>query len=64
MDSDLKNIDVKKVCVMCGGRWTYTAADQAYVREQGWDKEPRRCKPCRANRRQFGASYRPPGDRP
>ncbi len=34
-------------CRECGRRFVFTAGEQAYYREKGLDKPPRRCKQCR-----------------
>ncbi len=34
-------------CVDCGLEFTFTARDQAFYQEQGFQNEPKRCKACR-----------------
>lgn len=34
-------------CVDCGTEFVFTARDQAFYQEQGFQNEPKRCKACR-----------------
>ena len=34
-------------CVDCGTEFTFTARDQAFYAEKGFNNEPKRCKACR-----------------
>lgn len=44
-----KDIDV--VC-KCGNSFTYTAADQRFYEERGYNA-PKRCHPCREEKKRF-----------
>ncbi len=39
------------VCKDCGQEFPFTAKDQAFFAEKGFDNEPQRCKPCRDARK-------------
>ncbi|ADL08315.1 zinc-ribbon domain containing protein [Thermosediminibacter oceani] len=47
------------VCKDCGKEFVFTAGEQEFYAEKGFENEPSRCKPCRdarkASRRDFGA---------
>lgn len=34
-------------CIDCGTEFTFTARDQAFYAEKGYNNEPKRCKACR-----------------
>lgn len=34
-------------CIDCGEEFTFTARDQAFYAEKGFNNEPKRCKACR-----------------
>ena len=38
-------------CVDCGTDFIHSAADQEFYAQKGFAAEPKRCGPCRANRR-------------
>ena len=38
-------------CVECGVPFTFSADDQQYHAEKGYENEPKRCHPCRQARR-------------
>lgn len=38
-------------CKDCGQDFTFTAKDQEFFAEKGFDNEPQRCKPCRDARK-------------
>lgn len=42
------------VCKDCGQEFTFTASEQEFYSEKGFENEPQRCKPCRDARK--GAS--------
>ncbi|NLX71084.1 MAG: zinc-binding protein [Clostridiales bacterium] len=50
--------DKELVCRDCGASFTFTAGEQEFYAEKGFQNEPVRCKPCRdarkANRRGDG----------
>jgi CxxC-x17-CxxC domain-containing protein len=50
------------VCVDCGNEFVFTEREQEWYREKGLAHEPRRCKPCRTNRKSGSGPSRPPGD--
>lgn len=39
------------VCKDCGQEFTFTAREQEFYAEKGFDNEPQRCKPCRDARK-------------
>lgn len=39
------------VCRDCGNDFTFTAGEQEFFAEKGFDNEPVRCKECRAKRK-------------
>jgi CxxC-x17-CxxC domain-containing protein len=39
-------------CRDCGAEFAFTASEQAFFAEKGFQNEPGRCPACRANRRQ------------
>ena len=43
--AELKDKTIK--CVDCGAEFTFTARDQAFYAEKGFNNEPKRCKACR-----------------
>ena len=43
--------DRQLTCVECGNPFTFTADDQAYQAQRGFDNDPKRCPDCRAQRR-------------
>lgn len=50
------------VCADCGGEFVFTAGEQEFYREKGFQNEPKRCPDCRRRRRQGARSrseYRP-----
>lgn len=40
------------VCKDCGQKFTFTAKDQEFFAEKGFNNEPQRCKSCRDARKQ------------
>jgi CxxC-x17-CxxC domain-containing protein len=38
-------------CVDCGKEFTFTAAEQEFFAQKGYTNEPKRCLPCRQNRK-------------
>jgi len=38
-------------CKECGGEFVFTAGEQEFYAEKGFENEPQRCRACRANRR-------------
>lgn len=43
-------------CLGCGQNFTHTAADQAKYADRGLTNEPKRCRDCRAKRKEAGSS--------
>ncbi len=39
------------VCKDCGTEFTFTAREQEFYAEKGFENEPQRCKPCRDARK-------------
>lgn len=39
------------VCKDCGQQFTFTAKDQEFFAEKGFNNEPQRCRPCRDARK-------------
>ena len=39
-------------CTDCGEEFIFTAGEQAFYAEKGFNNEPKRCKPCREKRKQ------------
>ena len=44
--------DKTLVCVDCGQEFVFTAAEQEFYAERGFQNEPKRCKACRNARKQ------------
>ena len=38
-------------CQDCGKEFIFTAGEQAFYKEKGFDNEPKRCKECREKRK-------------
>lgn len=38
-------------CVDCGKEFTFTGAEQEFFAQKGYTNEPKRCLPCRQNRK-------------
>lgn len=45
------------VCADCGNEFTFSAGEQAFFAERGFTNDPKRCIPCRSQRRQQRSSY-------
>ena len=43
--------DKTLVCKECGSEFTFTAGEQEFYAERGFQNEPQRCKSCRDNRK-------------
>ncbi|WP_312729367.1 zinc-ribbon domain containing protein [Enterococcus sp.] len=39
--------DKTLICKDCGDHFTFTAGEQEFYAEHGYENEPKRCKPCR-----------------
>jgi len=46
-------------CVDCGSAFVFTVGEQLFFRQQQFQNDPKRCKPCKAKR-----ATAPPGSRP
>lgn len=44
-------VDRTIVCVQCSGEFTFSVDDQEYHVRMQFEHEPKRCKPCRAERK-------------
>lgn len=44
--------DKDLTCKECGSNFTFTAAEQAFYAEKGFQNDPSRCPQCRATRKQ------------
>ncbi len=47
-------VDKNLTCQDCGATFVFSADDQAYHAEKGYQNEPKRCPDCRAARRAGG----------
>lgn len=45
-------------CKECGNEFVFTAGEQEFYAERGFENEPQRCKPCRDSRKQAGRAAR------
>jgi CxxC-x17-CxxC domain-containing protein len=43
--------DKTLVCAECGSEFTFTADEQSFFAEKGFENEPKRCPKCRQDRR-------------
>ncbi len=43
--------DKTLICKECGKEFVFTAGEQEFYAERGFQNEPQRCKPCRDNRK-------------
>lgn len=51
MDSN-EYTDITLTCKDCGSEFTFTAGEQAFYTEKGFDNQPVRCANCRRARKQ------------
>ncbi len=51
--------DKTLVCKECGKEFTFTAGEQEFYAEKGFENEPARCRDCRDKRRAQTAARRP-----
>lgn len=47
------------ICADCGAEFVFTAGEQEFYHEKGFQNEPKRCKDCRLKRRNGGNERRP-----
>ncbi|MCQ2455420.1 MAG: zinc-ribbon domain containing protein [Clostridia bacterium] len=50
--------DKTLVCKECGEEFIFTAREQEFYEEKGFENEPQRCKPCRDKRKQASRAPR------
>ena len=50
--------DKTLVCKECGKEFVFTAGEQEFYAEKGFENEPQRCKECRAARKQASKGER------
>ena len=50
--------DKTLVCKECGEEFVFTAREQEFYAEKGFENEPQRCKPCRDKRKNAGRAPR------
>ncbi len=55
--------DKTLTCVDCGQIFVFTAGEQEFFAQKGFQNEPKRCKGCKAVRRSPGAGAGPSGAR-
>jgi CxxC-x17-CxxC domain-containing protein len=48
--------DKNMTCTECGGPFVFTAGEQQFYQEKGFQHEPRRCRDCRSRKRGEGPS--------
>jgi len=46
--------DKTLTCIDCGTGFVFTAGEQQFYQERGFDHEPRRCRTCRTSRKSAG----------
>jgi len=52
------NQDKTLICKDCGAEFIFTASEQDFYAERGFQNEPQRCKPCRNARKNGGSAPR------
>lgn len=52
------NQDKTLICKDCGAEFIFTAGEQDFYAEKGFQNEPQRCKPCRNARKNGGSGQR------
>lgn len=50
--------DKTLICKECGSEFTFTAGEQEFYAEKGFQNEPQRCKGCRDSRKSAGKPER------
>ena len=50
--------DKTLVCKDCGAEFVFTAGEQEFYAERGFQNEPQRCKPCRDSRKNAAKQQR------
>ncbi len=51
--------DKTLICQDCGNEFVFTAGEQEFYHEKGFENEPKRCKDCRQNRRSHSGNRAP-----
>lgn len=51
--------DKTLTCRDCGAEFTFSASEQAFFAEKGFQNEPGRCPACRSARRNGGSAHAP-----
>ena len=54
--------DKTLVCKDCGKEFVFTAGEQEFYAEKGFQNEPQRCKECRAAKKNAGKAMNAMGD--
>lgn len=52
--------DKKLICKDCGEEFVFTAGEQEFYAEKGFQNEPQRCKACRLTRKNAGKPAKEP----
>lgn len=50
--------DETLVCVECGNEFVFTAGEQAFYKEKGYQNKPKRCRNCRNAKKNAGKKER------
>ena len=51
--------DITLTCKECGNEFTFTAGEQAFYAEKGFQNKPKMCKACRQAKRAGGSQQTP-----
>lgn len=49
--------DKTLVCRNCGNEFVFTAGEQEFYAEKGFENEPKMCKDCRRSKKEAGRQY-------
>ena len=49
--------DKKLTCKECGNEFIFTAGEQEFYKEKGFENEPKKCKECRAKAKEKRNNY-------
>lgn len=52
MENNNEYTDINLVCKDCGSEFVFSAGEQAFYAEKGFDNQPVRCPACRKARKQ------------
>ena len=50
--------DKTLTCVDCGNEFVFTAGEQEFYKEKGFDNDPKRCKDCRDKKKNERRPFR------